>query len=339
MRSASGDAQGESAARIAAVICTRNRASLLSRTLESLANQTLEKSAYEVVVIDDGSIDDTRHVAGAFAARVPLRYVYERSAGLASAKNLGLFSTVSPLVAFLDDDDVAAPDMLEEHVRSHERFAGANYGVLGRTRLDAGLVSDPLMHFVTEVGCFLFSYPGLKDGDVLDYSYFWGGRSSCKRSFLLDHGVFNPVFRFGCEDIELGFRLSRHEFRVVYNARALSAMARKVTVDGFCDRLVQQGRSNFVFSQLHTDPEVQRWTEVAGAEEEWREVGDSYDILIRSARRLDRLASLKRELGFDLSESDREWLHRSYWAAFRAAKLKGIHEGRMATSSRRPEPR
>src|SRR6185295_1404141 len=112
------------------------------------------------------------------------------------------FSTLSPLVIFLDDDDMATPQLLEQHLNTHERFADDRFALLGYTALEGGLAADPLMHFATEVSCFLFSYPKLTDGDVLDYSYFWGGRSSCKRAFLLSHGVFNPVFRFGCEDIE-----------------------------------------------------------------------------------------------------------------------------------------
>ena len=52
---------------------------------------------------------------------------------------------------------------------------------------------------------YLFMYPPLKDGELLDNTYFWGGRSSCKKNFLVEHGNFNPVFKFGCEDIELGY--------------------------------------------------------------------------------------------------------------------------------------
>jgi glycosyltransferase involved in cell wall biosynthesis len=322
---------------MAVIVCTCNRAALLQRTLESLTDQTLARTAYEVIVIDDGSTDDTRQVAEGFSSRVALTYRYQRNAGLASAKNHGLFSTLSPVVIFLDDDDMADPHLLEQHVKSHERFASDHYAVLGYTALEAALASDPLMHFATEVGCFLFSYPNLTDGDVLDYSYFWGGRSSCKRAFLLTHGVFNPVFRFGCEDIELGFRLSRHNFRVVYNARAISTMIRRFTLDDLCERLVRQGRSNAVFSRIHPDEEIQRWTEVGGAEAAWQRVAPVYDAIIRSARHLDAMAARKREFGFQLEEPETRWLDRAYWSACRAAKLKGINEG-LATSSRPVRP-
>jgi glycosyltransferase involved in cell wall biosynthesis len=312
--------------RLAAVVCTHNRATLLGRTLESLAAQTLDRTAYEVIVIDDGSTDDSREVAEAFAPRLPLTYAYQRPAGLASAKNHGLFRTLSPLVLFLDDDDVADRELLEWHVRAHERFPELHYAVLGYTGLAPELIDDPLMQFVTRTGRFLFSYPDITHGDVLDYTYFWGGRSSCKRAFLLQHGVFNPVFRFGCEDIELGFRLSRHGLRVVYEERAVSTMVRGFTLDEFCDRLVRQGRSNAVFSRLHDSPEVQRWTEVAGAVEMWARIATGYPAISESARRLDAMARRKRQMGFNLDTVDVEWLHVAYWDACRASKIKGIAE-------------
>ena len=188
------------------------------------------------------------------------------------------------------------------------------------------------MHFVTEVGQFLFSYPNLTEGQVLDFSYFWGGRSSCKREFLLEHGVFNPIFRFGCEDIELAFRLSAFGLRVVYNPRAISTIVRGFTFDGFCRRLTRQGRSNFVFNSLYDDASVRRWTEVESAQTEWGVVAPVADALLRSARRVDEAFRLKMALGL-AGDVDRRVLYDTYWTAFRVSKIHGIVE--MAKESNR----
>src|SRR5690349_4215825 len=152
---------------LAAVICTRNRASLLRRTLASLVSQTLARSAFEVVVVDDGSSDETRAVIADFAAVLRLRAVSQRHAGLASAKNHGLFVARAPIVFFMDDDDLAHPELLARHVQAHRQHPAPTTAILGHTALDAELQRDPLMHFVTEVGCFLFSYPRLRDGAEL----------------------------------------------------------------------------------------------------------------------------------------------------------------------------
>ncbi|MGN6734620.1 MAG: glycosyltransferase family 2 protein, partial [Candidatus Binatia bacterium] len=168
----------------------------------------------------------------------------------------------------------------------------------------------------------------LKHGDVRDYPYFWGGCCSCKRKLLIDYGVFNPVFRFGCEDIELAYRLSKNKLKVVYNAQAASTMVRDIPFDAFCRRLIRQGESQYVFSQLHPDPEVQKWTEMIGAEEEWQRIEPVYEAVIRSARELDRIANLKIELGLELDDVTLDLLHRAYRNAFRACKLRGIYNRR-----------
>ncbi len=322
--------------RIAAIVATCNRSALLRRALDGLSQQTLDRHDYEVIVVDDGSTDETRRVSEHYIDRLRFRYVYQRPAGLAAARNLGIFSARSPILLFLDDDDVADARLLEEHLRAHTEHPDDRFAVLGYTALEPAIVADPLMHFVTNVACLLFSYPDLRDGDLLDYSYFWGGRSSCKRAFLIDHGVFNPLFRFGCEDIELAFRLSRHGFKVVYTANAVTTMVRLLTLDEFCDRLFRQGRSSALFSRLHPDDEVQRWCETAGADARWAKVALEDQDLLGAARRLDRLARVKRALGFNLTEDDTRWLHRAYWAACRAAKLRGIHEGRTPLALEAP---
>jgi hypothetical protein len=178
------------------------------------------------------------------------------------------------------------------------------------------------MHFVTEVGKFLFSYPDLKCGQILDFSYFWGGRSSCKRRFLLEYGAFNSIFKFGCEDMELGYRLSKYGFCVVYNARAITTTVRPITYDQFCERLIKQGRSNFVFSQLHSESEVRAWAEVDDLRK-WPLLEPVYETFRKSGRDLDSIFRCKQQIGIDTAE-DRSLLHEAYWLAFRASKIKGI---------------
>lgn len=311
---------------LAVIIATWNRAALLAQVLDSLVRQSVPRSAFEVIVVDDGSVDETPDVAARFATDLTLTLARQRNAGLASARNHGLFLTQSPLLLFLDDDDVAQPHLIEEHLRSHARYPDDQTAVLGYTNLDETLTADPLMNFVTEVDGFLFSYPALRDGDVLDFSYFWGGRTSCKRAFLIEHGIFNPVFRFGCEDVELGFRLSRHGLRVVFNARAISTTRRGIEFDGFCHRLFRQGCSSAVFSRLHPDDVVRRWCEVDEATSEWKRIGPVHEKIVGAARRLDQMARMKAELGFRLPDADLRVLHDAYRKAFRTSKFKGIIE-------------
>jgi len=312
--------------KLSVILCTYNRASLLTKALESLMDQTLDQDAFEVVLIDDGSEDETRGVVESFSDRLPLRYFYQENSGIASAKNHGACAAWGKILFFFDDDDIATPTLLEEHLKTHEKYPENNYAVLNYTGWSPDLQVTPLMEFVTEIGFFLFYYPSLKDGDIVDYTYFWGGRSSCKKQLLMEQGLFNPVFRFGCEDIELGYRLSRYGFRVVYNANAVSLMARPLELDGFCKRLIRQGNSQSVFASIHDVPEVRIWTEIEGVRQKWEQIKPIVEAKIRSARELDRLANQRLKWGLAMDEDTIRLLYRAYWWACRVCKIKGIAE-------------
>lgn len=311
---------------LSVVLCTRNRAPLLARALAGLDSQTLGRDDFEVLLVDDGSTDETRQVAETFAARLPLRYFGQRHSGLSAGRNLGACAARGDILLFLDDDDIAAPTLLEEHVQTHQQYPGLNYAVLHYTGWAPELRITPLMHFVTEVECHLFCYPGLRHGAVLDYNFFWGGRTSCKKQFLMQHGLFNPLFQFGCEDVELGYRLSHYGLQVVYNAKAVCLMARSVDLAGFCDRLVRQGRSQTVFAGLHDNPAVRNWTNRDGGADQWTALAPDFAGRFASAVELDRLVNERREQGFAPDADTIAKLHQAYRWLIRACKLKGMYE-------------
>src|SRR5205809_79351 len=204
------------------------------------------------------------------------------------------------ILLFFDDDDVADFHLLEEHIKAHERHPQENVAVLGYTTWAPTLSITPLMRYVTESGCFLFAYGDLRDGQMLDFTYFWGGRSSCKRSFLAKRGIFNRRFRFGSEDVELAYRLSKFGFRVVFHRAAVSYMTRPPTLEEFCDRCERQGESLFLFSRLHDDPIVQQYCKLADpfidnravgvdAEAKWPDVAALFREKVDQLGRVERL--------------------------------------------------
>jgi len=285
---------------ISVVIPTFNRAAMLSATLESFAAQSISKYRYEVVVVDDGSKDTTADVCRDFAARIQLSHRYIDNSGISAAKNTGIMASRGKILLFFDDDDVADFHLLEEHIKAHERHPQENVAVLGYTTWAPTLSITPLMRYVTETGRFLFAYGDLRDGQMLDFTYFWGGRSSCKRSFLAKRGIFNRRFRFGSEDVELAYRLSKFGFRVVFHRAAVSYMTRPPTLEEFCDRCERQGESLFLFSRLHDDPIVQQYCKLADpfidnravgvdAEAKWPDVAALFREKVDQLGRVERL--------------------------------------------------
>jgi glycosyltransferase involved in cell wall biosynthesis len=104
--------------RISAVICTHNRASFLRSALQSLMTQSLDPSAYEILIVDNASTDDTRSVVDSERRGLPLlRYVHEGTVGVSRARNTGWRNAHAALVAYLDDDAIAEPHWLERMLR------------------------------------------------------------------------------------------------------------------------------------------------------------------------------------------------------------------------------
>ena len=100
---------GEVKGLVSVVIPSYNRAYIVGHAIESVLRQTYPN--VEVVVIDDGSTDDTARVVQAFDERV--RYIYQPNAGIAVARNSGITAARGEFIAFLDSDDVWLPWKLE----------------------------------------------------------------------------------------------------------------------------------------------------------------------------------------------------------------------------------
>lgn len=96
---------------LSVVVCTYNRADLLSGCLESLAGQTVDKHVYEVIVVNNNSTDTTQEIAESFTRREQnFRVVVEASQGLSKARNRGFKEARGQFVAYIDDDAKANPD-------------------------------------------------------------------------------------------------------------------------------------------------------------------------------------------------------------------------------------
>jgi len=322
--------------RISALFSTFNRRDLLRLALRALEEQTLPRREFEVVVVDDGSTDGTAELEREFRGRLEVRWARQENLGLAAGKNHALRLARAPIAVFMDDDDVASPRLLEEHLLAHERHPEPEVAVLGFTDLAPEVAARPLMHFVTEVGCYLFCYPRIRDGAMLDHAYFWGGRSSCKRALLegID-GPFDPVFRFGCEDIELGLRLKARGLRVLHHRAARSTMIRALSLEDFCRRVERQGESNWVFLEKHPTEEVRAWAHLEDLESQWRRVEDRLPRITAAARGLDAIVDARIRHGVEVEPSVLATLHQHYWAAIDAHRVRGSWRAREASASRR----
>lgn len=102
---------------VSVVICTYNRHDELKKTLDGVFAQDYPRDKYEVIVVDDGSTDGTPRLC----EKYPLKYIrHTENAGIPVVRNKGLFAAKNEIVAYLDDDCIAAPNWLSEFVKVYD---------------------------------------------------------------------------------------------------------------------------------------------------------------------------------------------------------------------------
>ena len=114
---------------VSLLFCTRNRAEHLTDCLEHIARQS-PSCSWELVVVDNGSADDTARVLSEYAAKVPFpaRILYEGRPGKSRGLNLALRVTRGDIIALIDDDCYIPPDYID---RVREVFADPRIGYAG----------------------------------------------------------------------------------------------------------------------------------------------------------------------------------------------------------------
>lgn len=194
---------------ISVVVPAYNAERTLEACLKALLEQTVPSSDYEVVLVDDGSIDRT----GALAQQFPVRYFRQENRGPAGARNLGVENATGDIIFFTDSDCVPQRDWIESMKRPFEN--GDVGGVKGAYRTEQrGLVARFAQVEFEE------RYELLKKHDYIDFvdSYSAAFRTSA----FLDAGGFDTSFpRANNEDTELSYKLARMGCRMVFVPEAV----------------------------------------------------------------------------------------------------------------------
>ena len=202
---------------ISLVVCTRNRAAALGRCLDHIAALS-HSGPWELVVVDNGSSDETPAVVAAFAARAafPVRAVSQPVKGLSNARNAGVAAAAGDIVLFTDDDCYVDPGLLDAAAAA---FADPAVGfVTGRVTLfdhdDAAVtINESLTPLRFAPGAFLPA--GAVKGANL-------GFRRAALDDIAERGVpFDPLFgsgaRFPAEDADAAQRAALAGWAGVYD--------------------------------------------------------------------------------------------------------------------------
>jgi glycosyltransferase involved in cell wall biosynthesis len=188
---------------VSVVITTYNRANLIARSIQSVLNQSY--SDFEIIVVDDGSDDDTEAAVWRFTDEA-LRYIrLEGNKGPGAARNMGIQKCRGRFIAFQDSDDEWLPEKLEKHMRIFkEHMPGV------------GFVYSDMRRILKDGTTIYHKSPTLVPGDLINpASQFYQVHMLGIQSTVIKKECFEYVGyfdeRFRCfEDLELFLRLSRH---------------------------------------------------------------------------------------------------------------------------------
>jgi GT2 family glycosyltransferase len=186
--------------------------------LEAFSRQTVEISRFEVVVVVDGSTDGTDEFLRALRTPFRLTAAFQANAGPAAARNHGVGLAQGEFILFVDDDVMAQPDLIYQHLLTHQKYSEPIV-VVGPMLTPTDFRLDPCVRW--EQAMLYKQYDAMKRGLYQPtHRQFHTGNASLRREVLQAAGPFDERFR-RAEDIELAHRLARSGIGFVFNEQAI----------------------------------------------------------------------------------------------------------------------
>lgn len=173
------------------VIPTRNRAEILIQALSHLETLTYPRSKFEVLVVNDGSTDQTAEFLEKLQVGYRLRVFHRDGRGTSAARNHAIENASGSHILFIDDDVFPCRDLLEYHEEAHRGHL--------RRLVRGPVINIPKLPLPQEAPNLLYHY---------SQNYLCTSNASLRRSLLLEAGLFDENF-VRWEDAELGVRLKQ----------------------------------------------------------------------------------------------------------------------------------
>jgi len=241
--------------KVSVIIPTYNRADFLAEAIQSVLEQTARD--FELLIIDDGSTDNTKNVVDSFNDR-RIKYIYQKNSGVCIARNTGIKQAIGNYLILLDSDDILLPSAIEDESRVLDEHpeSGLIFGLVESMNKNGDVFSPAKAIKCREPG----TWPGTKEilNLFVHRNYICPSQSMVRKSAIMDVGMFDPAFSSGSEDFELWVRIAKkystsHLAKPVTKYRvhdqSLSG-EQQLTVQARCNRRIYAGFFN--------DPELGR---------------------------------------------------------------------------------
>jgi GT2 family glycosyltransferase len=227
------------APRVSVVVCSYNGGRTLNACLRSIL--TLDYPDYEVVLVDDGSTDDTRSIAARFPE---VRAIHQPNLGLSEARNVGLRASTGAIVAYTDSDCVVDPDWLSLLVYQLQRTGAAAVGGPNLSPEDG------------QIAACVAASPGqpshvLESDQVAEH--IPGCNMAYRREALLAINGFDPVYRRAGDDVDLCWRLQHEGMWITFAPGAFVWHLRRQTVGAYLRQQSGYGEAEALLRFKHPE--------------------------------------------------------------------------------------
>jgi glycosyltransferase involved in cell wall biosynthesis len=243
------------------IIPTYSRSQLLPLVIESWQERIPEGVSAELVIVDDGSTDDTPHVLRELAERwqsgpAQIHAVRQENLGRSAARNRGIEVSTGGVLLFSDDDMVPrSTDFITLHLKAQSQDPGAS---VSRLVIPDSAVTTPFQAYWRRR--LQGGNADIPSGKDLGKGGFWFATLSIPRDVLGQQRFSDEFHEYGWEEHELGYRLHGKGVRARFLREALVEHHDAVDFEGTLRKYRQMGRSAWVFHHLHPTLEISIWT-------------------------------------------------------------------------------
>lgn len=234
------------------LLATRNRARILRDVLESYIHVQQPASGWKLIVVDNGSTDETAEVVSSFKSRLPLHYVSEPRLGKNHALNTGLGLVEGDLLVFTDDDAFPHPDWLVELRKAAD--TQLSYTIFGGVVVPRWEIPPPhWIQWIELSPVYALTSPSLKEGPIPPLLVFGPNMAVRTRVFQSGMRLDPSIGPRGCDypmggETEFLVRLSRQGYKAWHAHEAVvehlirEAQLNKAWV---LQRAIRYGRGNY----------------------------------------------------------------------------------------------
>ncbi len=235
---------------ISVIIPTYNGEKKLPNLLAALEKQTI--SDFEVVIVSDGSTDNTAAVVKNTKWNLSIQFIHQENKGRSATRNLGALHAKNELLIFFDDDMRPLPDCLEEHMRHHSEHPGS-------------VVTGGLSEEVTGESSELFRYKSFLSAKWLTQFKSDGSKSLSKKqvfmttaNFSIPKTIFNNLGGFDerltdAEDYDFAVRAFKMNIPLYYRYNAFAWHDDVITTPVYIKRQRQYHEANAKLRLFHPE--------------------------------------------------------------------------------------